>query len=312
MIELTIVVPCYNEQQVLPETARRLLSLLEHLARQGKAAPSSRIYFVDDGSEDRTWTLIEEYASADRRIAGIKLSRNHGHQRALLAGLLTASGDALVSIDADLQDEVSVIEQMVDRHLDGADVVYGVRQHRRADTLFKRLSAEAYYRLMRAMGIDVVFNHADFRLLSRRALDVLKKYREVNLFLRGIIPTIGLPSAKVEYDRRARFAGQSKYPLRRMLALAIDGITSFSALPLRLIALLGLLVFFGTIVLSAWVLWTRLVSGNAVPGWASAVLPIYFLGGIQLLSVGVLGEYVAKIYLETKGRPRYVVEKVIK
>lgn len=310
-LALSIVVPCYNEEEVLPETVRRLLALLDDLTAKGKVAAASRVYFVDDGSKDRTWAMIEEHSATDRRIGGIKLSRNRGHQNALLAGLMTVRGDAVVSIDADLQDDITVIEDMVDRHLDGADVVYGVRKRRDTDTLFKRATAEGYYKLIKAMGVEVVFNHADYRLLSRRALDVLKGYDEVNLFLRGVIPTIGFPSAVVEYDRHERFAGESKYPLRKMLALAIDGVTSFSAMPLRLIAVLGMLIFIGTMMLSIWVLWTRLTSGNAVPGWASSVLPIYFLGGIQLLSIGVLGEYVAKVYLEVKRRPRYIVEKTI-
>ena len=310
-IHLTILVPCFNEEEVLEETMSRLRQVVEQLSETGKVNGESRIIFVDDGSRDRTWELIERAALSDTRIGGIKLSRNRGHQNALLAGLLNAPGDAVVSIDADLQDDVDVIEEMVDKYLKGAHIVYGVRKTRRSDTGLKRLTAEGYYSILRAMGVDVTFNHADFRLMSRQALDALKQYNEVNLFLRGIIPTIGYKTAIVEYDRHERFAGESKYPLRKMLALAIDGVTSFSAVPLRFIAILGLLVFLGSMILSAWVVWTRFISGDAIPGWASSVLPMYFLGGIQLLSIGVVGEYVAKIYMETKRRPRFFIENWI-
>ncbi len=311
MTTLNIVVPCYNEQAVLPESHQRLLTLLDHLSEQGKISADSRIYFVDDGSTDLTWPLIESYSKADPRVSGIKLSINRGHQNALLAGLLTAEGDAVVSIDADLQDDIAVIEEMVDAFQQGSDVVYGVRRTRHQDTLFKRLSARLFYRLLRAMGVKVEFDHADFRLMSRRALEALKEYSEVNLFLRGLIPTIGFPSTVVTYDRDSRFAGESKYPLYRMLALAIDGITSFSALPLRLISGLGIIIFLLSLLLSLWVTWVRFISGDAVPGWASLVLPMYLLGGLQLFSIGVVGEYVAKTYLETKRRPRFVIEKTL-
>lgn len=311
MIELSIVVPCYNEEAVLPETIQRLTGLLERLATHGKISGDSKIWFVDDGSADATWSLIERAAAADERIGGIRLSRNKGHQLALLAGLLSVPGDAVVSIDADLQDDVDVIEDMVDHFADGVQIVYGVRKSRQTDTRFKRLTAEAYYGLLKRMGVDVIFNHADYRLMGRKAIETLQAYPEANVFLRGLVPTIGFSTAVVEYDRHERFAGESKYPLRKMLALAIDGVTSFSATPLRLIALLGLVIFLITMVLSVWVLWSRVVVGDAIPGWASSVLPMYFLGGIQLLSIGVLGEYVAKMYMETKRRPRFVIERMI-
>jgi glycosyltransferase involved in cell wall biosynthesis len=311
MISLSIVVPCYNEDQVLPETVDRLLSLLDRLVGLEKITSDSCIYFVDDGSTDRTWSLIASYAHQHARVSGIKLSNNRGHQNALLAGLLTVRGDAVVSIDADLQDDINVIEDMVDHNLSGVDVVYGVRKRRNTDTLVKRATAEGYYKILQYMGVNVVFNHADFRLLSRRALDALKAYGEVNLFLRGVIPTIGFPSAVIEYDRLERFAGESKYPLRKMASLAVDGITSFSALPLRIIAILGLVVFLVTFLMSIWVLWTKMITGTAIPGWASSMLPILMLGGIQLLSTGVLGEYVAKTYLETKRRPRFIIEETL-
>jgi polyisoprenyl-phosphate glycosyltransferase len=306
---LSIVVPCYNEQEVFPETVKRLTFLLDRMEGNGKITGGSEIVFVDDGSRDTTWSLIKAAHASDPRIRGIKLSANRGHQTALLAGLCGAAGDAIVSIDADLQDDVSAIERMVDAYLGGKDVVYGVRGSRTTDTGFKRNSAGLYYRLVAVLGVKIVHNHADFRLLSRRALEALKEYSEVNLFIRGIVPLIGFPSGIVYYERAARFAGESKYPLRKMLALAADGVTSFTAYPLRLIALLGVAVFFLSIAMMGWVLWIKLATGRAVPGWASSVIPIYFLGGVQLLSIGVLGEYVAKLYFEAKRRPRYFVEE---
>lgn len=306
---LAIVVPCYNEEAVLPETTRRLSALLDKLVEAQKITSRSKIYYVDDGSTDRTWELIEMQAVDNSYVSGLKLAANRGHQNALLAGLLSVDADVTVSIDADLQDDINVIPEMVDAFNDGSDIVYGVRKARDADTFFKRTSAQLFYRLLGVMGVSVEFNHADTRLMSRRALEALRQYDEVNLFLRGLIPTIGFPSTRVEYDRSERFAGESKYPLRKMLALAVDGITSFSAYPLRLVAILGFLIFLGSLVISGWVLWIKFVSRIAIPGWASSVLPMYFLGGIQLLSIGILGEYASKIYMETKRRPRFIVEK---
>jgi glycosyltransferase involved in cell wall biosynthesis len=310
-LELAIVVPCYNEEQVLPETARQLLALLDELTETGKIAPKSRIYFVDDGSRDQTWPLIETLSADDGRVHGIKLSYNRGHQHALLAGLFTAEGDIIISIDADLQDDIQVIGQMIDAYREGNDVVYGVRAARKTDRLFKRVTAESFYRLLGWMGVDVVFNHADYRLMSRRAIEALKGYGEVNVFLRGIIPSIGFPSTSVSYDRNKRIAGESKYPLSKMIGFAINGITAFSSLPLRLIAVLGFVIFLFSLLLSIWVLWVKIFAGEAIPGWASSVLPMYLLGGIQLLSIGVLGEYVGRIYMETKRRPRFIIEKII-
>lgn len=309
-IRIGIVVPCFNEEQVLPETVRRLRAVITRLAACGKAAESSRIYLVDDGSTDRTWSVIESLAQGEPRVAGIKLSRNQGHQKALLAGLLSAEGDAIVSIDADLQDDVDAIEQMLDAFIAGHDVVYGVRDDRGSDTLFKRLSAETYYRLLHLMGVEAMFNHADYRLLSRRAIEHLAAFGERNVFLRGVVPLIGLPSTKVRYARRERFAGESKYSLRKMLGLAFEGITSFSTTPLRMISVLGLAVFVVSACLGIWGLYAAL-TGNVVPGWASTVVPIYFLGSVQLLSIGIIGEYLAKIYMEVKQRPRYIIEKMI-
>lgn len=307
--EISIVIPCYNEQEVLPETVGRLTALLRRLIEQQKVAATSHLLLVDDGSRDNTWTLISGFATENMFVQGIKLSRNRGHQIALLAGLSFAKGDAVISIDADLQDDINVIETMVDRFREGFEVVFGVRDDRTSDTLSKRTTAELYYRILAALNVEVVFNHADFRLLSRRALNALKDHGEANLFIRGIIPTLGFRSCKVPYERHERFAGESKYPLRKMLALAIDGVTSFSAAPLRFIAVLGVVVFLVSLMISAWVVWVKLFTSSAVPGWASSVLPMYLLGGIQLLGTGVVGEYAAKIYLETKRRPRFFVEE---
>lgn len=308
-VRLAIVVPCYNEEEVLPETNRRLLTLITKLRDELLVSDASGIYYVDDGSKDATWPLIESLAAADARVHGIKLSRNRGHQNALLAGLMTVEGDAIVSIDADLQDDVAVIEAMLHEYIGGAEVVYGVRDSRQTDTAFKRQTALTYYRLMKAMGVDLVHNHADFRLLGRRAVEALRQYDEVNMFLRGIVPLIGYRTATVKYDRSERFAGVSKYPLRKMLTFAIEGVTSFSIVPLRLITLLGFLVSGFSFAMILFIIYGALVLHAVIPGWASSVVPIYFLGGIQLLSVGILGEYVAKIYLETKQRPRYFIEK---
>lgn len=310
-IRLSIVVPCYNEEEVLPETNRRLLALLSRLSELQLTSVDSGVYYVDDGSKDATWPLIESLAVTDTRVHGIKLSRNRGHQNALLSGLMSVEGDAIVSIDADLQDDVSVIEAMVREFIGGAEVVYGVRDSRQTDTIFKRKTALLYYGLMKKMGVDLVHNHADFRLLGRRVVEALRQYGEVNMFLRGIVPLIGYRSATVKYDRAERFAGASKYPLRKMLTFAAEGITSFSIVPLRLITLFGFLVSGFSFAMIVFILYGKLMLNAVVPGWASSVVPIYFLGGIQLLSIGILGEYVAKIYLETKQRPRYFIEKSV-
>jgi glycosyltransferase involved in cell wall biosynthesis len=310
MTVLAVVVPCYNEQEVLPETANRMLALLDRLMAAKKIARQSRIYFVDDGSRDRTWEIVQSFVDRGLPVVGIKLSRNRGHQNALLAGLFTAEGDVIVSIDADLQDDINAIEEMIDRYIAGCDVVYGVRKRRETDTFLKRFTAEGFYRLIALMGAQTVFNHADYRLLSRRAIEALKDYREVNLFLRGIVPLIGYRSAVVYYDRDARFAGESKYPLRKMIGLALDAVTSFSVVPLRFISFLGFVVFLFSAAMSAYVLWIRLFTEIAVPGWASTLLPVYFLGGIQILCLGVIGEYLGKLYGEAKARPRFLIEEI--
>jgi glycosyltransferase involved in cell wall biosynthesis len=307
-MELGVVVSCYNEEKVLPETAARLATLLAEL-EAGKKIASGRIHFVDDGSDDRTWEVIEALARESQRFHGIKLSRNRGHQNALLAGLLTAPGDVLISMDADLQDDPGAIHHMLDEHRKGSDIVYGVRRSRETDSFFKRFTALTFYRLMAVLGVELVEDHADFRLMSRRAVEALRQFPEKNLFLRGLVPLIGFPMSSVRYDRQARRAGESKYPLLKMLAFAFEGITSFSVVPLRLIFLLGLLTFFGSLGLSIWVLAIRFLTDRAVPGWASTVLPIYFIGGVQIVCVGVIGEYLGRIYAEVKARPRYVIEK---
>ena len=311
MTRLAIVVPCYNEQEVLPETCARMTALIGRLQRAGKIAEGSRVYFVDDGSRDQTWSLISDFVRKDLPVVGIKLSRNCGHQNALLAGLFLASGDVVVSIDADLQDDLEAIETMIDHYSQGCDVVYGARKRRQSDSFLKRVSAEGFYRILSALGAQTVFNHADYRLMSRRAVEALRDFREVNLYLRGIVPLIGYRSAVVEYERSSRFAGESKYPLRKMVALALDAITSFSVVPLRLISLMGILVFTGAMVVTGWALWIAVIENRAIPGWASIVLPVYFLGGVQLLALGAIGEYLGKLYVESKARPRFLVDQIV-
>lgn len=305
---LSIVVPCYNEQEVIGETVQQLRRLLDELCEGGRIAADSEIVLVDDGSRDRTWTIVRDLHRQDGRVRGIKLSGNRGHQIALLAGLFGAQGDAVVSIDADLQDDIRAIGDMVDALRSGNDVVYGVRRSREVDHWLKRGTAHWYYRILAAFGVRLVFDHADFRLLSRRALEALKQYPEAHVFLRGIVPLMGFPSAIVYYTRAPRFAGSTKYSVGKMLALALDGVTSFTAYPLRLIAFLGIAVSLFSVAMVFWVLWIKLVADRAIPGWASSVIPIYFIGGVQLLSIGVLGEYVAKLYAEAKRRPRYFIE----
>lgn len=304
---LTVVVPCFNEEEVLPETFRRLNSVLRKNIERGSISGLSHVLYVDDGSSDNTWSLIEEESRNNSMTKGARLAHNRGHQFALLAGLECAVGDVTISIDADLQDDTSVISDMVDQFRAGNDIVYGVRSSRGTDTFFKRNTAQAYYWLLEKLGVRIVYNHADYRLMSRRVVDALRSHGEVNLFLRGLIPTLGFKSGEVSYERQERFAGESKYPLVKMLALAVEGITSFSVAPLRLISAVGFIVFLVSMLVSTWAAYTYFFTPQAIPGWTSSVLPMYLLGGVQLLSLGVIGEYIAKTYLETKGRPRYVV-----
>jgi len=307
---LSLVLPCYNEQEVLPETTARLQAMLARLQASGEIAAGSAIYYVDDGSRDRTWEMIHDYAEQNADVCGIKLSRNRGHQNALLCGLLTAPGDILISLDADLQDDLEAIPQMIQRYREGSEIVFGVRRKRTKDTFFKRFSAESYYKFLAMMGVQIVYNHADYRLMSRRAVESLRDYDETHLFLRGLVPQLGYKGAIVEFDRAERFAGESKYPLTKMLSLAWQGVTSFSAYPLRLITGIGMIISVISLVMAAWAVITKLFTENALPGWASTVIPMYFLGGVQLLSLGIIGEYVAKIFESSKKRPRFHVESV--
>jgi glycosyltransferase involved in cell wall biosynthesis len=307
---VSLVLPCYNEQEVLPETTVRLIALLARLKRSGEIAGDSAIFYVDDGSRDRTWELIAESAARNADICGIKLSRNRGHQNALLCGLLTAPGEALISLDADLQDDLEAIPAMVAAYCKGSEVVFAVRCKRDKDSFLKRFTAEGYYRLLAFLGVQIIYNHADFRLLSRRAIETLRGYEETHLFLRGLIPLLGFKTATVEFERAERFAGESKYPLRKMLSLAWQGITSFTAYPLRLITGTGVLVSLGSLAMAIWAFAVRLFTDQALPGWASVVIPMYFLGGVQLLGLGIIGEYLAKVYESSKKRPRFHVETV--
>jgi polyisoprenyl-phosphate glycosyltransferase len=311
MLHLSVIVPCYNEEAVLQDAAIKLRNIICGLVESGQLTNSSALYFVDDGSTDDTWQIIETLCASDNVFRGIKLSRNKGHQNALLAGLFTAPGDALISIDADLQDDPDAIGEMIKCYLDGAEIVYGVRKRRDSDSLFKKFTAESYYRVLRALKVDIVFNHADYRLLSRRAIEALREYEEVNLFLRGVIPQLGFKTATVFYDRTERFAGESKYPVVKMLAFAWEGITSFSAVPLRIITVLGLGVSVISFLIGCWAILVKVFGSGVVPGWASTIVPVSFLSGVQLLAIGIIGEYLAKMYVEIKHRPRFFIEKVI-
>ena len=308
---LNLVVPCFNEEAVLPETIARLAELLDDLAGRGLIAADSAMTVVDDGSRDATWDIIEAAHEVDARIGGIRLSANRGHQHALLAGLLNASGDVLISLDADLQDDLGAIPRMLEAHRRGAEIVYGVRERRAHDTLFKRYSAWTYYWLLHKLGVDVVADHADFRLMGRRAIEALSGFSEVNLFLRGIVPLLGFRSEVVTYARGARLAGETKYPLSKMIALAANGVFSFSTVPLQWITALGFVVALGSVGAGFWALGVRLLTNHALPGWASIVIPMYFLGSVQLLAIGIIGGYVSRVYSETKRRPRFIIEKSI-
>ena len=309
---LYIVVPCYNEEAVLPETARRLGDKLKNLMNSGKISPQSRVLFVNDGSKDKTWEIISRLHRENHLFCGADLSRNRGHQNALLAGLMIAKdkADMVVSMDADLQDDVDAVDAMVDKYLDGVDIVYGVRSSRKKDTFFKRTTAEGFYRMMDLLGAETVFNHADYRLMSHRALEGLAQFKEVNLFLRGIVPMIGYRTDTVEYERGERFAGESKYPLKKMLAFALEGVTSLSVKPLRMITGLGFLVFLVSLVMIIYNV-VRWATGNTVTGWASIACSVWLIGGLILLSLGIIGEYLGKLYMESKGRPRFLLREVL-
>ena len=309
MDTLYLVVPCYNEEEVLPETSKQLRSKMLSLIDSGRISSKSRIVFVDDGSSDRTWEIISELHRDDTIFQGIRLSRNNGHQNALLAGLMTVKSlcDMTITLDADLQDDIEAIDKMIEKYYGGCDVVYGVRDSRDTDTAFKRKTAEGYYKIMRFLGADIVYNHADYRLMSRKALDELESFKEVNLFLRGIVPMIGCKSDKIYYARKKRFAGKTKYPLKKMLAFAWEGITSLSIKPIRMIMTLGSFIFLVSIAMLIYSL-IRHATGHTVVGWTSIAVSIWAIGGLQLLAIGIIGEYIGKIYLETKHRPRFIVE----
>ena len=306
---LAVVVPCYNEEAVLEETARSLLNALDGLKSLGMVHPSSFIYCVDDGSKDRTWEKILALHNSTPIIKGLKLSKNAGHQNAVLAGMLGVKDrtDCAITIDADLQDDVSVMNDMIQKYQDGCEIVFGVREERNSDTFLKKHTALLFYKLMALMGIDMVYNHADYRLVSRRAIEELSHFREINLFLRGIFPSLGFKTASVYYKRKKRTAGETKYPLKKMIAFAFEGITSFSIAPMRLVTLMGVIVSLLSLGMGLWAL-IAVFTEKVVPGWASTVIPIYFLGGIQLLSIGIIGEYIGKIYKEVKARPRFIRE----
>ncbi|MBB3869459.1 glycosyltransferase family 2 protein [Parageobacillus toebii NBRC 107807] len=306
---LTIVVPCYNEEEVLPETIRQLRNLREELIAERLVSPESTLLFVDDGSGDATWDIIYKASLRYPEVKGVKLARNAGHQNALLAGLFAAKtrSDCIVSIDADLQDDISVIRDFVQKFHEGYEIVYGVRNKRDTDTFFKRHTAQWFYKLMRAMGVDLVYNHADYRLMSRRAVEELERFEEVNLFLRGIVPLLGFRSTTIYYDRKERFAGKTKYPLKKMIAFALDGITSFSITPIRIISLIGFVSFFVSLLFGVYFLLLKF-TGHTQTGWTSLITSIWFLGGLQLIAFGLIGEYIGKIYKETKRRPRYIVD----
>ncbi len=306
---LALVVPCYNEEKILSVTAGRLQDEMQRLMVQDLISADSRVYFVDDGSRDQTWNVIQGLAASSELFAGIKLARNYGHQYALYAGLMEVSADALVSLDADLQDDIGVIEAMLASFARGNEIVYGVRENREHDTPFKRYTAKLHYRLLSRMGIETIPDHADFRLMSRRAVEFLGQFKEANLYLRGIVPLLGLRSDKVYYSRGKRLAGDSKYSISNMLNLSLQGLTSFSIIPLRIISGLGLLVFLIALALVGWALFFVLFGEGTVPGWASTVIPIYLLGGLQLLAIGVAGEYIGKTFIEAKARPLYQVEE---
>ena len=310
---LYLVIPCYNEQEVLQETEKRLTEKLNRMISEGLVSEKSRMVFVDDGSKDETWNIIRRMYEQNTLVLGIKSSRNRGHQNTLLEGLMTVKDecDMVVSMDADLQDDIEVLDQFVTQYYEGCDIVYGVRSARKTDTFFKKYTAEGFYKMMGHMGVEIVYNHADYRLMSRRALHALEEFEEVNLFLRGMVPLLGFKSGIVTYERHERFAGESKYPLKKMLSFAMDGITSLSVKPIRFISAMGVLLFAVSIILLIYYI-AGYFMGNTVQGWATLVVSIWGIGGLELLAIGIIGEYIGKIYLESKHRPRYIVEEFLK
>jgi len=312
-MKLGIVIPCYNEEEVLAETKKHIEKLLNEMIAKDEISKDSFICFVDDGSKDKTWDIIEEFAENSPNFRGIKLSRNFGHQNALIAGLmqLKEDADALISMDADLQDDISVIKQFVEKYKKGYEVVYGVREDRSKDTTFKRATAEAFYKFQSFMGIESISNHADYRLLSKKALNALAEFKEINLFIRGVIPLIGFRSCSVYYARGERFAGESKYPFKKMLFFALDGIASFSIVPLRIITVIGFFIFLFSFFIILWILCEKFLLGTTIQGWSSVMISIYLMGGIQVMSIGIIGEYVGRVFQQSKGRPRYIIDKEV-
>ncbi|MCF2716087.1 glycosyltransferase family 2 protein [Paenibacillus sp. 203] len=309
---LTLVIPCYNEEEVLPETISRLTVILEELAESQLISKHSKMLFVDDGSRDKTWDIIASYNLKNPFVSGLKLAKNAGHQNALLSGLMEAkeTSDCVISVDADLQDDLNAIREFIIKFKEGYDIVYGVRKSRTTDTFFKRSTAQGFYRVMSKMGVNIVYNHADYRLMSKRVLQELSNFKEVNLFLRGLVPLIGYKSTEVYYDRHERFAGESKYPLKKMLAFAFDGITSFSITPIRLISAVGFAMFGISLLIAVYTIISKLL-GTTVWGWSSLMLSIWFIGGLQLVALGLIGEYIGKIYKEVKQRPKYIIETLL-
>lgn len=305
--------PCYNEQEVIGETSKRLVSKLESMISNDVISSESRIIFVDDGSKDSTWSLIKKLCQEQIYVTGLKLSRNRGHQNALLAGLYTAAeyADAIISLDSDLQDDINAIDRFVEEYKNGYDIVYGVRSSRKKDSWFKRNSAHLFYKLMHMLGAEIEFNHADYRLMSKRAIEALKEFAEVNIFLRGLVPLIGFPSTRVTYERGVRFAGESKYPLKKMISFAMEGILSFSIKPIKMIMTLGFIVSLISVCMLVYFL-LGFFTGHTVPGWTSTIVSIWAIGGLQLLSIGVIGEYIGKVYLETKHRPKFVIDEFLR
>ncbi len=310
---LYLVIPCYNEQEVLLDSAKKLKDKMVSLMEEGKISYKSKIVFVNDGSKDKTWDIIFELHKRDDLFSGIKLTRNRGHQNALLGGLMTVKDDCdvTISLDADLQDDINAIDEMLEKYYDGCDIVYGIRDNRKTDSRFKRATAQCYYKLLKIMGAEIRYNHADYRLMSKRALEGLEGFKEVNLFLRGIVPLIGYKSAEVYYKRGERLAGESKYPLRKMIALAFEGITSFSIKPIRFITFLGIFIFCVSIIMLIYFL-IRHFTGATIQGWTSIAVSVWAIGGLQLFAIGIIGEYIGKVYLETKERPKFIIEEYLK
>lgn len=307
---LYVVIPCYNEEEVLPETTKRMKKKLIDLIDKKQISNKSKVMYINDGSRDKTWDIIKNINEKEPLFTGISLSRNRGHQNALLGGLMTAKNyaDVIISMDADLQDDINTIDEMIEKYKQGNEIVYGVRKSRKKDSLFKRITAESFYKVMKTLGVDCIYNHADYRLTSKRVLEEFSNYKEVNLFLRGMFPLLGFKSDIVYYERNKRFAGKSKYPLKKMLNFAWDGITSFSVKPLRLICTLGFLILLVSICIMIYSLY-RKIGGNTVDGWTFLSISIWFIGGLQMISIGIIGEYIGKMYNETKARPRYIIEE---